>query len=106
MKRACLALLFGFAACASHSPTAPRRACAEISSPDAARVLSARCASCHSASGSAGEEHDFSDPALVRRQAPQIAARLRAFSMPPRGTPQPSDEQRELLARWAECGAH
>ena len=71
-----------------------------------ARALVGRyCTGCHSPSGDAGDEHDFTRPELLRAQHRSISARLRAHSMPPRTSRQPTPAERALLTRWADCGA-
>ena len=72
----------------------------------AVRPLVARyCISCHSADGVAGDEHDFTQPELLRAQRRLVGARLRAHSMPPATSAQPSATERALLTHWADCGA-
>lgn len=63
------------------------------------------CVSCHSASGSAGEEHDFTTPSALEAQHRLIAARLRAHSMPPRTSAQLPAGDLAFLIQWASCGA-
>jgi len=71
-----------------------------------ARALVARyCANCHSPSGSAGDEHDFSQPGRMAAEHRLIAARLRARSMPPRSFPSPDPGELAFLIQWAGCGA-
>jgi uncharacterized membrane protein len=67
-------------------------------------LLDRYCITCHSADGVAGDEHDFLQPELLRAQHRQISARLRAHSMPPRGSPQPERAELALIAHWADCG--
>ena len=68
-------------------------------------VVERYCVSCHSADGDAGDEHDFTRPALLKAQRRLVSARLRAHSMPPATSAQPSDAERALLTHWADCGA-
>ncbi len=85
--------------------------CAEVQP-----ILAATCvANCHGADNSgSGQETfrlDYYEPAVGQpRGARDMAARIksRAFDrrdMPPLDSPQPSDAQRALLARWAVGGA-
>jgi len=79
-------------------------------------VLAATCvSSCHGADSSSSGRTDFRldyyEPAPGQpKGAKDMAARIkvRAFdqrTMPPLDSPQPSDAQRALLARWATAGA-
>jgi hypothetical protein len=85
--------------------------CAEVQP-----ILAATCVlSCHGAdtsgSGRADFRLDYYEPAAGQpKGAREMAARIkvRAFdqrTMPPLGSPQPSDAQRALLGRWAAGGA-
>ncbi len=63
------------------------------------------CTSCHSSDGDAGDEHDFTRPELLHAQRRLVSARLRAHSMPPATSVQPSAVERALMTHWADCGA-
>ena len=93
---------------AAHQSTELARSCSPGDPTYAAQVrplVDRYCSSCHSASGDAGEEHDFTQPALLHAQQRLVSARLRAHSMPPRTSPQPDAAEVALLAHWADCGA-
>jgi hypothetical protein len=77
----------------------------ERDSRQAHALLERYCLTCHAPGGDAGDEHDFSGRELSRAQNRSISARLRAHSMPPRTSLQPTPAERSSLARWAECGA-
>lgn len=68
-------------------------------------VVQRYCVSCHSPDGDAGDEHDFTLPERLHADRRLISARLRAHSMPPATSPQPSALERALVADWADCGA-
>ena len=76
--------------------------------PDSASVaqplVERYCTSCHAPGRDAGDEHDFTQPALLRAQRRLVSARLRAHSMPPSTSPQPSEAERALMMHWADCG--
>jgi uncharacterized membrane protein len=96
--------------CSPRAPQLSRRAALTCAAGEpgfsrAQPLLQRYCVTCHSADGDAGEEHDFERPELLRAQRRQISARLRAHSMPPRGSPQPDAVETALLAHWADCGA-
>lgn len=60
------------------------------------------CSTCHAPGGDA-EEHDFSQPERLRAERRVVGARLRAHSMPPSTSPQPSAAERALLLHWTTC---
>ncbi len=68
-------------------------------------VVEHYCISCHSPDGDAGDEHDFTRPELLHAQRRLVSARLRAHSMPPATSLQPSVAERALMTHWADCGA-
>jgi hypothetical protein len=70
---------------------------------EVAPLVERYCTSCHSPGGDAGDEHDFTDLQLLRSQHKLVSARLRVHSMPPTTSPQPSEEERARLRRWADC---
>lgn len=65
-------------------------------------VMRARCNGCHSPGAIAGEEHDFSDPAIIRTHKERMVKQLMACKMPPRRPI--SEEEALLILRWAACG--
>jgi uncharacterized membrane protein len=106
------ALLAG--ACAGARSDAPPAAVAHTASADAScsvhpvaltearSLVDQYCVSCHSPSGSAGEDYDFrSDSAILARRR-SIEAKLRLQVMPPPNAPQPSAAERSMLRCWAK----
>ena len=79
--------------------------CDKAETPQARALVERYCVSCHSPGGDAGDEHDFTQPQLLRGQHRAISARLRAHSMPPRTSSQPTLAELTLLLHWADCGA-
>jgi hypothetical protein len=68
-------------------------------------IIEHYCVRCHSPEGVAGDEHDFTHPELLRAERRLVSARLRAQSMPPPGSPQPSGVEAALVIQWLDCGA-
>lgn len=108
------ALILALAGCGG---SAPKRASEDARSPQTCTtgdasyaavvrpVVERYCISCHSANGTAGDEHDFTQRDTLRAQRRLVNARLRAHSMPPTTSAQPSPAERTLVAHWADCGA-
>ncbi len=63
--------------------------------------MRARCNGCHSPGAIAGEEHDFSDPPVLRAHKERMVKQLLACKMPPRRPI--SEEEAMLVLRWAAC---
>jgi hypothetical protein len=72
---------------------------------DVAPLLQHYCLGCHTADGDAGEDHDFSRYPVLHAQRQLLQQELEALAMPPRDQPQPTAQERRLLARWACWGA-
>lgn len=68
-------------------------------------LLQRYCLGCHTAGGEAGEDHDFSRPAVLSAQRRQLWGELETEAMPPQDHPQPSRAERDLLERWVCFGA-
>ncbi|MES1177278.1 MAG: hypothetical protein ABUL62_23350 [Myxococcales bacterium] len=61
------------------------------------------CVSCHSPSGAAGEDYDFTSDGAITGRRRNIEAKLRLHVMPPPNAhPQPSDAERMTLRCWAK----
>jgi len=111
LARAALAIVLtgcgGPSAHTSGAKANPPPACqvAPGSSKRAHSLVDRYCVTCHSPSGSAGEEHDFTDRLALKAQHRLVAARLRKRSMPPRASPPLEPAELDFLARWASCGA-
>ena len=66
-------------------------------------VVARRCTSCHSPSGEAGTDYDWtSDRALVSHRR-NVAAEIAQDSMPPSGSPRLSPEERRTLLCWGQA---
>lgn len=106
------ALLAG--ACAGTRASAVPAQRAEVTSPTVAAscplvttvvaraLVDKYCVSCHSPSGSAGEDYDFRGDAAISARRSNIEAKLRLHVMPPPSAPQPSDAERTTLRCWAK----
>ncbi len=70
---------------------------------EVAPVLERRCFQCHSADGPAADEHDFSNPSRAFAQRREIFSQVRAGAMPPPKSPALTEDERNLLLRWATC---
>jgi uncharacterized membrane protein len=60
------------------------------------------CVSCHSPTGSAGEDYDFRSDAAITARRRSIEAKLRLQVMPPPNAPQPNAAERAALRCWAK----
>lgn len=72
---------------------------------DVRPLVDRACVQCHQPGGKAGEEHDFRGYEKLSAQREKVADVLEEREMPPRGSPAPSDAEREIVMRWARCGA-
>jgi uncharacterized membrane protein len=101
-----LAVLVG---CATGQPVArPSASCAGLPATyvaDVRPLLERRCFACHANGGVAAEDHDFSRVETLRAQRQSITDEIAERVMPPKGRPQLTDPEAELLLRWAACGA-
>jgi len=74
-------------------------------------LLMQHCGNCHGAAPAFGAPYSLLDyDALLRatpagRPVDRIAARLVEGTMPPSGSPAPSDDATRAIAGWASCGA-
>jgi hypothetical protein len=78
--------------CAAASPTTLE---------EARRVVASRCASCHSPSGSAGPDYDWTNERALVVHRCNVAAQLAEDAMPPPGYPRPTLAERRALLCWA-----
>ena len=99
-------------ACSSAKPSAPP---ASASSPDALKcdaaapvalsaareVVARRCASCHSPTGAAGPDYDWTHEQSFVAHRRNVAAQIAQDSMPPAGYPRPTPEERRTLLCWS-----
>lgn len=65
-------------------------------------VIAKRCASCHSPSGIAGEDYDWTNVSALVAHRRNVAAQLAGDTMPPAGYPRPTPEERRTLLCWAQ----
>ena len=97
---------------ASVNPSAPEAqagpaalACdtaAPVALADARLVVAKRCASCHSPSGAAGADYDWTNENALVAHRRNVAAQLAQDTMPPPGYPRPSLDERRTLLCWAK----
>ena len=101
-----LAVLVG---CATSQPAAtPSASCAGPPATyvaDVRPLLERRCFACHANDGVAAEDHDFSRVETLRAQRQSLTEEVAERAMPPKGRPQLTDLEAQLLLRWAACGA-
>jgi len=100
-------------ACSSARPSAPPSSAS--SSPDALKcdaaapvalsaareVVARRCASCHSPTGAAGPDYDWTHEQSFVAHRRNVAAQIAQDSMPPAGYPRPTPEERRTLLCWS-----
>jgi uncharacterized membrane protein len=72
---------------------------------DVRPLLERRCFACHANDGVAAEDHDFSRVETQRSQRQSLTDEVAERAMPPKGQPQLTDSEAQLLLRWAACGA-
>lgn len=60
------------------------------------------CVSCHSPTGAAGDDADFTHDGALSARRRNIAAKLRLHVMPPPNARQPSEAERRALSCWAK----
>ena len=73
-----------------------------VSTAEARALVDKYCVSCHSPSGSAGEDFDFRGDAAISARRRSIEAKLRLQVMPPPNAPQPNAAERARLRCWAK----
>ncbi|MCA2978329.1 MAG: c-type cytochrome [Myxococcaceae bacterium] len=71
---------------------------------DAQPVISRACTGCHGATGAA-DGLRLTSAAQVRAARARVEASLANGSMPPRGAPALTQDERSQLASWLACGA-
>jgi hypothetical protein len=75
---------------------------AALADSDGEHLLRRYCVGCHNPAGSAGEEHDFTQPLVLRAQREAVLARLNTRSMPPSSAPRPTADEQARLMRWVK----
>jgi uncharacterized membrane protein len=89
-------------ATADHAAPLQCDSAAPIALSDAKIVVAKRCASCHSPSGIAGEDYDWTKESALVAHRRNVAAQLAGDTMPPAGYPRPTPEERRTLLCWAK----
>jgi mono/diheme cytochrome c family protein len=69
---------------------------------DARLVVAKRCISCHSPSGAAGPDYDWTNESSLLAHRRNVAAQLAEDTMPPPGYPRPTLDERRTLLCWAK----
>ena len=72
---------------------------------DVQPIVQRRCLSCHSGSGDAAEDHDFSRLDVMRAQRHLMRGRVASRAMPPPGAPPLASDEATVLLQWLNCGA-
>jgi uncharacterized membrane protein len=111
-----LACACAAAACsgASRTSDAPARAAAQdaafscdsvapVALEQAEAVVAKRCTSCHSPTGAAGPDYDWTNERALVAHRRNVAAQIAQDSMPPVGYPRPTSEERRTLLCWAQA---
>ncbi|HET7542256.1 MAG TPA: hypothetical protein VFK05_20450 [Polyangiaceae bacterium] len=66
-------------------------------------IVSKRCTSCHSSTGEAGPDYDWTNAASLSAHRRNVAAQVAQGSMPPVGTPRLNTEERRTLVCWGRA---
>ena len=117
MKGLCAVALFSFLAlapaCSSGGEDLPTVDCKSGSIPTYAEIKTAglaKCTTCHSSQVTgagrvaAPDSVNFDTYAAAKAEAKQAAIEVNEGAMPPAGSPDPSDAEKEALYKWALCG--
>lgn len=67
----------------------------------AREVVTKRCVSCHSPSGTAGDDYDWTKESALIAHRRNVAAQVAEGEMPPPGYPKPTPEEARTLVCWA-----
>ncbi len=67
----------------------------------AREVVTKRCVSCHSPSGTAGDDYDWTKESALIAHRRNVAAQVADGEMPPPGYPKPTPEELRTLVCWA-----
>lgn len=67
----------------------------------AREVVTKRCISCHSPSGTAGDDYDWTKESALIAHRRNVAAQVAEGEMPPPGYPKPTPEETRTLVCWA-----
>ena len=77
-------------------------AAAPVALADARLIVAKRCTSCHSPSGAAGPDYDWTKESSLIAHRRNVAAQLAQDTMPPPGYPRPTPVERRTLLCWAK----
>jgi len=75
-------------------------AAAPVALSAAREVVARRCVSCHSPTGAAGSDYDWTNEQSLVAHRRNVAAQIAEDTMPPVGYPRPTPEERRTLACW------
>ncbi|HTA88228.1 MAG TPA: c-type cytochrome, partial [Polyangiaceae bacterium] len=70
-------------------------------SAEAHAVVTKRCVTCHSASGMAGPDYDWTNELSLVAHRRNVAAQVAQGSMPPTGYPRLTPQEKQSLVCWA-----
>jgi uncharacterized membrane protein len=74
---------------------------ATAASAEAHAVVTKRCVTCHSASGMAGPDYDWTNELSLVAHRRNVAAQVAQGSMPPTGYPRLTPQEKQSLVCWA-----
>ena len=76
---------------------------AKIAFSDVRAIVTRRCTSCHSPSGAAGPDYDWTNDRSLGLHRKNVAAQVGQGSMPPVGFPRLSPDDRRTLVCWGQA---
>lgn len=85
----------------AHSQEPSCDAAAPVTLAEVQSVVAKRCTSCHSPTGVAGPDYDWTNEHSFVLHRRNVAAQVGQDSMPPAGYPRPTPEERRTLLCWA-----
>lgn len=108
---AILGLGAAMAGACGNNPSPPAIDCTMVATvPTYSQVAWPYCTTCHNSALSGAARSDapsdvnYDTYAAAKAHASEAAAQVNAGLMPPKGDPQPTEEQKTALYQWALCG--
>jgi uncharacterized membrane protein len=86
----------------ARAPSADLATCATRDFAAVRPIVNKRCTACHSPTGMAGEDYDWTKDSALIAHRQNVVAQVEQGSMPPSGYPRLSAEERHTLLCWAK----